>query len=55
MREINSAVITETVKKLCIDANCYLTSDLKERICEFQEKETWPQAKEILERIKDNL
>ena len=54
MREINSVVITETVKKLCIDANCYLTSDLKERICEFQEKETWPQAKEILERIIEN-
>lgn len=54
MREINSALITETVKKLCIEANCHLTSDLKERICDFHEKETWPQAKEILERIIEN-
>ena len=54
MREINSSIITETVKKLCIDANCHLTSDIKTRICDFCNDEPWPQAKGILERIIEN-
>ena len=54
MREINAALITETVKKLCIEANCHLSSDIKSRIAEFCDKEPWNQAKEILERIIEN-
>jgi len=54
MREINAALITEVVKKLCIEANCHLSSDLKERICDFRNNEPWPQAKEILDRIIEN-
>jgi len=54
MREINASSITETVKKLCIDANCHLSSDLKDCIRNFHSNETWPQAKEILERIIEN-
>ena len=30
MREINVSQITETVKKLCIDANLYLGEDVLE-------------------------
>ena len=44
MREINAALITETVKRLCIESNCHLSKDIKERITDFCEKETWPQA-----------
>ncbi len=54
MREINAAVITDTVKRLCIEANCYLTEDMKRCICDACAKETWPQAREILERIIEN-
>lgn len=54
MREISSALITETVKKLCIEANCHLSADLKERISKLYDEEPWPQAKEILERIIEN-
>ena len=54
MREINAALITETVKKLCIEANCHLSKDMKECICQFHKDEPWPQAKEILERIIEN-
>lgn len=54
MREINASLISESVKKLCIEANCHLTKDIKDRITDFCEKETWPQAKEILERIIEN-
>lgn len=54
MREINAVLITETVKKLCIESNCHLSKDIKDRITDFCNKETWPQAKEILERIVEN-
>lgn len=55
MREINSALITEAVKKLCIEANCHLSCDIKNCIKVSYEKEDWPQAKEILERIIENF
>ena len=32
MREISAQKITEVVKKLCIEANCFLPGDLKQRI-----------------------
>ena len=54
MREIGAELITETVKKLCIDANCHLGDDLKDRISSYYQKENWPQAKEILKRIIEN-
>lgn len=54
MREISAGLITETVKRLCIEANCHLTSDVKNTICASCKSEPWPQAKEILERIIEN-
>ena len=54
MREISAVKITETVKRLCIDANCHLSCDMKECIKEKYNEETWPQAKEILGRIIEN-
>ena len=54
MREIDALKITQTVKRLCIEANCHLSSDIKERIKTFCEKEPWAPAKEILERIIEN-
>ena len=54
MREIAASRITETVKKLCIEANCYLPGDVRSCIEESYAQETWPQAKEILERIIEN-
>ena len=54
MREIAAQKITEVVKKLCIEANTYLPQDLKKRIEDSHEMESWPQAKEILERIIEN-
>ncbi len=54
MREIKASLITQMVKKLCIDANCHLDDDVKNCICKFHSEETWQQAKEILERIIEN-
>ena len=54
MREIQATQITEVVKRLCIEANCHLPQDMKDRITACHAQETWPQAKEILERIIEN-
>lgn len=54
MREIAAQKITETVKKLCVEANCFLPQDVKNCIQRSREEESWPQAKEILERIIEN-
>ena len=51
MRELNAALITETVKRLCVEANCYLPGDMKACIEQAHSEEKWPQAKEILEGI----
>lgn len=54
MREIDALTITNTVKKLCIDANCHLGCDIKNRIAECAKNEPWPTAKGILEQIIEN-
>ncbi len=54
MREIDASLITEVVKKLCIEANCHLGSDVKKCICQSCSNEIWPPAREILERIIEN-
>ena len=54
MREIAAGQITDAVKRLCIEANCHLPRDMKERIRLCREEEPWPQAREILDRIIEN-
>lgn len=54
MRIIDANVITSTVKRLCIEANCFLTDDIKNCIANAKKEETWPQAKEILGHIIEN-
>lgn len=54
MREIDALIITDTVKKLCIEANCHLGDDIKNCITKARYDEPWPQAKEILGHIIEN-
>lgn len=54
MREINVQEITSAVKKLCIDANYYLSSDVREKLNSAREKEEWQIAKGILDNIIEN-
>ena len=55
MRELDASLITQAVARMCIEANCHLSSDVKERICDFCGQESWAGAKEILERIVENF
>ena len=54
MREISAKQITDTVSRLCIQANCLLPHDLQQRIEACYDGEKWPQARGILERIMEN-
>ena len=54
MREILAERISDTIARLCIEANCHLTEDMKSCISCAKTAEPWPQAKEILERIVEN-
>ncbi len=54
MRELDCQIITKTVKRLCIEANCHLPEDMKQCITQSHTEEPWPQAQEILGRIIEN-
>ena len=54
MKDINVSKITEEVKKLCINANYYLVDDIRDRLREAKEKETYKIASDILDKIMEN-
>lgn len=51
MREINVSQITKTVKELCIEANYYLSKDIKSALCNAKKEEKWPLAEDILGQL----
>lgn len=55
MREIEAARITDTVKRLCIQANVILPEDVKNCIIKRKSEENWAPAREILDRIEENF
>ncbi len=54
MREIKAEQITETVRDLCIAANCHLPADIKGAIADLKACEPFSIAKNILEKIEEN-
>ncbi len=54
MRALDAQQIVQTVKRLCIEANCQLPGDIKSCIENAYAQEPWSQAREILERIIEN-
>ena len=55
VREIETAKITDTVKRLCIQANVILPEDVKNCIIKRKSEENWAPAREILDRIEENF
>ena len=51
MREIHISKIIDTVKELCIEANYYLSNDVKRALFNAKENVTWPLAENILDQI----
>ena len=54
MREIEAKTITESVKKLCIDACYYLNDEILNAFRECKEKEESPVAVDILSQLEEN-
>lgn len=55
MREIDCKTITESIKRLCIEANYYLPEDVENRICKCIKEEPYELAKDTLKNIKENF
>ncbi|MCL2360431.1 MAG: fumarate hydratase [Defluviitaleaceae bacterium] len=55
MRIIKGTKITETIAKLCIDANIYADSDIRRCICAAHKSETLPLAQNALGMIIENM
>ena len=55
MRNIPAELVRDTVEKLCISANCHLTEDVKNCICNCRKEETFPVAQDVLDRIIENF
>lgn len=54
MREIKSEEIKTKIKQLCIEANYYLPKDVLSALKKSKEKEEFPVAKDILDKIIEN-
>ena len=55
MREIQASTITDTVERLCIEANEHLPKDVKDAIRNCRACETWDIAKGVLDQIIENF
>ncbi|MDO4568211.1 MAG: fumarate hydratase [Clostridia bacterium] len=54
MRTVDSALVRDTVKRLCIEANCILPCDVREKLEEARSSERWDSARRILDRLVEN-
>lgn len=54
IRKINAAVVTETVKKLFMDMNYNIGSDILDALKKAQENESSPVGKNVLEQLIEN-
>ncbi|MBD5460997.1 MAG: fumarate hydratase [Lachnospiraceae bacterium] len=55
MRTIDTADITENIREMCIEANHFLSPDMREGMERAAEEEKSPLGKKILHQLQDNL
>ena len=55
MRTVEVAQITETIKEMCIEANHFLSEDMKDALCHARETEESSLGKQILGQLQENL
>lgn len=55
MRTIQVTDITEQIKEMCIEANHFLTDDMKEALVDAQDTEEAMLGKQILQQLQENL
>lgn len=55
MRTIELEKITETIREMCIEANHFLTEDMKQALVSAKENEKSALGKQILDQLQENL
>lgn len=55
VRDVNTRLLTENIKEMCIQANHYLAPDMEKAMREAYEKESKPLANQILGQLLENL
>ena len=55
MRTVNVDKVTEAVREMCINANYFLSSDMRKKLKEAAEQEESPLGKQILCQLQENL
>lgn len=55
MRELNVSEITKNIKEMCIEANHYLSEDMKNIFAASVQKEESPLGKQVLNQLSENL
>lgn len=55
MREVEVSKITKVIADMCIKANHFLSSDMKEKLCNSYDNEQSEIGKKILGQLKENL
>ena len=55
MRNISAQSITDTVARLCIEANTRLPQDVQAALDKARQEEPWPLAKNTLDLLWSNL
>ncbi len=55
MRKITCSTITDTIREMCIEANHYLSGDMKRVMEEAAKKEESPLGKQIFGQLEENL
>lgn len=55
MRVITVSEVTSNIKEMCIEANHFLTEDMKERLCLAKENEKSVLGRQILCQLEENL
>lgn len=54
MREIQAEQLSQTIARMCIQANCCLPGEVRRQIQNAHRVEPWPIAKEILAQLMEN-
>ncbi|MBR4027900.1 MAG: fumarate hydratase [Lachnospiraceae bacterium] len=55
IRTIHTDIIIKTIKEMCIEANHYLSSDMKEALNHARDTEQSELGKKILNQLEENL
>ena len=55
MREVNVQEITDNIKEMCIEANHFLTDDMKNVFEKAVNEEEAPLGKQVLKQLEENL